>query len=96
MNRHNEPVITSLPEPLASGINLTAGEPVYLEIDIPPPPVEEPDQKVPPLGRVSTIVIVSPINPPKLEGEGSRTMKVRNFLFKQYWKCVAAGLKTGL
>ena len=33
-NGYDEPFITSLPEPLASCISLTAGEPVYLEIDI--------------------------------------------------------------
>ena len=43
LNGCNEPVITSLPEPLASSINLTAGELVYLEIDILTPPVEDPD-----------------------------------------------------
>ena len=60
LNGHDEPITTSLPEPLASSIRLTAGEPVYLEIDIPPPPVEDPDQKVLPLGKVSTIVVTSP------------------------------------
>ena len=60
LNGCKEPVIISLPEPLANGISLTAGEPVYLEIDIPPSPVEELDQKVPPLGKVSTTVIASP------------------------------------
>ena len=60
LNGCNEPVKTMLPEPLASSISLTTGEPVYLEINIPPSPVEEPDQKVPPLGEVSTIMIASP------------------------------------
>ena len=74
-------IITSLPELLASSISLTAGKPVYLEIDIPPPTVEEPDQKVLPLCKISTIVIVSPHkSPPKLEGEDSMTMEVRNLL----------------
>ena len=82
LNGHDEAIITSLPEPLASGISLTAGRPVYLEIDIPPSQVEEPDQKVPPLGEVSTIVIASPhtSTPPKLEGEGSMTQEVRDLL----------------
>ena len=35
LNGHDEPIITSLPEALASSICLTVGEPVYLEIDIP-------------------------------------------------------------
>ena len=57
---HNVPIVTSLPEPLASGISLTAGQPVYFGIDIPSPPLEELDWKVPPLGEVSTIMIASP------------------------------------
>ena len=82
LNGHDEPIITSLPEPLASGISLTAGKPVYLEMDIPPPQVEEPDQKVLPLGEVSIIVIVNPhkSTPPKSEGEGSMTREVRDLL----------------
>ena len=82
LNGHDEPVITSLPELLASGISLTAGKPVYLEMDIPPPQVEEPDQKVLPLGEVSTIVIASPHKStlPKSEGEGSMTREVRDLL----------------
>ena len=60
LNGHDEPIITSLPELLASSVSLTAGELVYLEIDILPSPVEDPDQKVPHLGKVSTIVIASP------------------------------------
>ena len=44
--------------------------------------VEEPDQKVLPLGKVSTIIIASPCKstPPKLEGEGSMTREVRDLL----------------
>ena len=51
-------------------------------MDIPPLQVEEPDQKVLPLGEVSTIVIASPCKstPPKLEGEGSMTREVRDLL----------------
>ena len=64
LNGHDEPIITSLPEPLASGISLTAGKPVYLEIDIPPHSVGELDQKVLPLGEVSTIVKASPNKSP--------------------------------
>ena len=65
LNGHDKPIITSLPEMLASGISLTTGKPVYLEIDISPPPVEELDQKVPPLGEVSTIMIASPHKSPQ-------------------------------
>ena len=42
LNGHNKPIITSLPEPLASSISFTAGKPVYLEIDILPPLVGGP------------------------------------------------------
>ena len=59
LNGHDETVITSLPEPLASGISLTAGKSIDLGIDIPSPPVEEPNQKILPLGEVSTIVVAS-------------------------------------
>ena len=64
LNGFEEPVITSLPEPLANGISLTRGESVYLEIDILQSPAEEPDQKVLPIGKVSTTVIANPISPP--------------------------------
>ena len=79
LNGHDEPIITSLPEPLASGVSLTTGESIYLDIDIPSSPVEEPDQKIPLLGEVSTIVVASPHKSP-LKSEGSMTMKVSNLL----------------
>ena len=60
LNGCEEPLITSLPEPLANGISLTASEPVYLKIDILPSPAEELDQKVLPIGKVSTIMRASP------------------------------------
>ena len=60
LNGYKEPIIISLPEPLANGASLTAGKPIYLEIDIPSSPAEELDQKVPPIGKVSTIVIANP------------------------------------
>ena len=79
LNGHDEPVITTLPELLASGVSLTTSEHFYLGIDIPSPPVEEPDQKIPSLGKVSTILIASPCkSPPK--SEGSMTTKVSNLL----------------
>ena len=65
LNGHDEPIITSLPELLASSISLTTGEPIYLGIDIPSPPVEELDQKILPLGNVSTIVVASPHKSPQ-------------------------------
>ena len=38
LNGHDEPVITTLPEPLDSGISLIASGHIYLGIDIPSPP----------------------------------------------------------
>ena len=59
-NRCEEPVITSLLEPLANGISLTGGESIYLEIHILSSLAEEMDWKVPPIGEVSTTMIASP------------------------------------
>ena len=61
LNGQDEPIIASLPEPLASSLSLTAGKPIYLGIDIPSPPMEESDQKIPSLGKVSTIIVASPL-----------------------------------
>ena len=44
LNGHDEPIITTLPDLLGSGISLIASEHIYLEINIPSPPMEEPDQ----------------------------------------------------
>ena len=60
LNGCEEPIITSLPESLANGISLTRGKSIYLESDIPQSLAEELDQKVPPIGKSSTIVITSP------------------------------------
>ena len=79
LNGQDEPIITSLPELLASGINLTMDEALYLGIDIQSPLMEEPEQKILPLGKVSTIIVASPHkSPPK--SEGSMTMEVSNLL----------------
>ena len=79
LNGQDEPVISSLPKPLANGVSLTTSQPIYLGIDIPSPLVEETDQKILPLGEVSTILVASPHkSPPKLEG--SMTTEVSNFL----------------
>ena len=59
LNGSKEPIIISQLEPLANSVSLTSGKPIYLEIDIPPFPVEELDQKVLPNGEVSTIMIAS-------------------------------------
>ena len=79
LNGHDEPIITTLPEPLDSSISLIVTEHIYLGIDIPSPPVEEPHQKILPLGEVSTILITSPHKSP-LKLEGSMTMEVSNLL----------------
>ena len=79
LNGQDKPIITSLPELLASGVSLTASKYIYLGIDIPSPPVEEPDQKIPPLGKVSTILVTSPHKSP-LKSEGSMTTEVSNLL----------------
>ena len=77
-----EPIITSLPESLASSISLTGGESVYLEIDILQSIAEEPDWKAPPIGKCSTIIIASPhkTTSPNLEGEFSMIMELRSLL----------------
>ena len=45
LNGHGEPIMTTLPELLDSGISLITSKHIYLGIDISSPPVEEPDQK---------------------------------------------------
>ena len=72
----------SLPKSLANGISLTGGRTIYLEVNIPQPMAEEPDQKVSPLGRCSSILMASPpeTTPLKLEREVSMTMEVRSLL----------------
>ena len=82
LNGCKDPIITSLPESLANGISLTGGRSVYLEVNIPQPIMEEPDQKALPLGRCSPILMASPLKttPPKPEWEVSMTMELRSLL----------------
>ena len=76
---HNEPIIITLLNLLGSSISLITSEHNYLEIDIPSPPMEEPDQKMLPLEDIPTVLITSPPkSPPKLEG--SMTVVVSNLL----------------
>ena len=75
LNGHDEPIITTLPELLDSGMSLIASKHIYLGIDIPSPPVEEPDQKMPPLNDIPTILITSTPT-----SEGSMTTEVSNLL----------------
>ena len=77
MNGHDEPVITTLPELLSSGMSILAINHLYLEIDI--PPKEESDTKAPPIGKASIIQATNPHkSPPKLEG--SMTAEVKHLL----------------
>ena len=79
LNGHDEPIIIILPELLDSGISIIASKHIYLGIDIPSPPVEEPDQKILPLGKVSTILLTSLHKSPQ-KSEGSMTTEVSNLL----------------
>ena len=54
LNGHDEPIITTLPELLDSGISLIASKHIYLGIDIPSLLMEKPDQKMPPLEDIPT------------------------------------------
>ena len=77
LNRHDEPIITTLPEPLSRGICVTASEHLYLENDI--PAKGESDTKVLPFGKAS---IIQTTNPPKSppNPEGSMTAEVTHLL----------------
>ena len=90
LNGHNEPIITTLPDLLDSGISLITSKHIYLEIDIPSPPIEEPDHKMPPLEDIPTILITSPpISPPK--SKGSMTMEVSNLLSQAVLEAPSCG-----
>ena len=60
LNGHDEPIITTLPELLDNAISLITNEHNYLEVDIPSPPAEEPEQKMPPLEDILIILRTSP------------------------------------
>ena len=78
-------LITSPPEPMAKGINLLSGKPIYLKVDILQSNTEGPELKAPLLGghspSASIAIHVSP-SLPKAEGEVSMTMEVRELLFQ--------------
>ena len=77
LNGCDEPIITTLPEPLSSSTSIIASEHPYLEIDI--PPNRESDTKVLPIGKALIIQTTNPHNhPPTLEG--SITAEVNHLL----------------
>ena len=58
-------LITSPPEPVAKGINLLSGKPIYLKVDIPQSNTEGPELKAPPLSsHHPSTLIASPVRPP--------------------------------
>ena len=83
LNGCEVPLITSPPEPMAKGINLLGGKPIYQKVDIPQSNTEGPELKALPLdGHPPSISIASPLRPPlpKVEGEVSMTMDIRKLL----------------
>ena len=77
LNRHDEPIITTLPEPLSSSMSIITSEHPYLEINI--PPNRESDTKLLPIGEASFIQTTNPHkSPPNLEG--SMTAEVNHLL----------------
>ena len=77
LNGKNEPIITTLSEPLRSSISMLSSEHPYLEIDI--PPKGESDAKVLPMDEVS---ITQTTNPPEssYHPEGSMATEVNHLL----------------
>ena len=79
LNGHDEPIITTLPDLLGSSISPIPSKHIYLEIDIPSPPMEEPDQKMPPLeGHPYSLNNLFPQFFPK--SKGSMPTEVSNVL----------------
>ena len=77
LNRCDEPIITTLPEPLSSSIRIITSRHSYLEIDI--PPRGESDTKVLPIGKASIIQTTNPHKSPP-NPEGSMTAEVTHLL----------------
>ena len=77
LNRHDEPVITTLPELLSSGTSIIAIEHLYLDINI--PPQEESDTNALPIGKASIIQATNPHKSPQ-KLEGSMTAEVKHHL----------------
>ena len=73
----------SLPELLAKGATMLRGKPIYLPVDIPQSTMKGQEPKAPSLGSHSIpILTTNPIRvpPPKVEGQISMTMEVRELL----------------
>ena len=62
LNGHKEPIITTLPEPLSSGMSIITSKHLYLEINI--PSNGESNIKVLPIGEISIIQLTNLHNPP--------------------------------
>ena len=77
LNRHDEPIITTLPEPLSSGMSIIASKHPYLEIDI--PPNGKSDTKVLSIGEALIIQTTSPHKSPP-NPEGTITAEVNHLL----------------
>ena len=75
-------VIASPPKSLAKGTNLLGGKPIYLKVDMLQSIMEGPKVKVPSPGSQSSLLSPSPVRTPlpKVEGEVSMTMEVRELL----------------
>ena len=98
LNGCEEPIITSLIETLANGISLTGGKPIYLEIHIPPSLMKEPERKVLPICKVSTIMITSPHKSTPCNWKERAVWPWREGISypKWCWKHLVMGLKTQL
>ena len=64
LNGNDELVMTTLPELLHSHASITTNEHPYMRIDIPPPPLEEPECTTLPVGEAHTIPAANSPNPP--------------------------------
>ena len=70
LNGNDEPVTTTLPELLHSSASVTTNEHPYMRINIPPPPLEEPECTTLPVDEVHT-PSQQPIHPKPLQSQES-------------------------